>query len=86
MGCCYFIGPSYENMELIAGVLNAMYNVNLKTEDVINIGKDILKKEIEFNERAGITQDMNEFPSFFRDEQSKPLDLTFGGDSRSNIL
>ena len=75
MGCCYFIGPSYENMELIAGVLNAMYNVNLKRGDVITIGKNILKTEIEFNEKAGITQDKNEFPSFFRDEQSDPLDL-----------
>ena len=75
MGCCYFIGPTYENMELIAGVLNAMYNVNLKRGDVITIGKNILKTEIEFNEKAGITQDKNEFPSFFRDEQSDPLDL-----------
>ncbi len=76
MGCCYFIGPSYENMELITGVLNAMYNVNLNIEDVLNIGKEILKTEIKFNEKAGITQQMNEFPSFFRDEQSNPLDLT----------
>ena len=42
MGCCYFIGPSYENMEIIAKALNAMYEINLSREDVINIGKEIL--------------------------------------------
>ncbi|MFX0059266.1 MAG: aldehyde ferredoxin oxidoreductase C-terminal domain-containing protein, partial [Candidatus Heimdallarchaeota archaeon] len=39
MGCCYFIGPSYENMEIVAAAINAMYNLNLTREDIINIGK-----------------------------------------------
>ena len=32
MGCCYFIGPSYETMELVAGVINAMHDTNLTIE------------------------------------------------------
>ncbi len=75
MGCCYFIGPSYENMDLIANVINAMYDKSLSREDVINIGKQIIKTELTFNEKAGLTQDSNILPSFFRDEPSSPLDL-----------
>jgi len=77
MGCCYFIGPSYENMELIARAINAMYNLNLTRDDVIEIGKNILKTEIEFNEKAGITQDMNDVPQFFREEPSIPSNIKY---------
>ncbi|MFX1258199.1 MAG: aldehyde ferredoxin oxidoreductase C-terminal domain-containing protein [Promethearchaeota archaeon] len=76
MGCCYFIGPNYENMELLAGVINAMYNINLTRDDVINIGKQIIKNENYFNEKAGITQDTNVLPEFFREEPSEPTNLT----------
>ncbi len=75
MGCCYFIGPSYENMEIIAEALNTMYSTNLSRDNVISIGKKIIKNELIFNERAGITQDQNDFPPFFREEPSNPLDL-----------
>ncbi len=76
MGCCYFIGPSYENMELIAGVVNAMYNTNLTRENVISIGKQIIRNEIEFNDKAGISQNINDLPEFLRKESSDPTNLT----------
>lgn len=80
MGCCYFIGPSYENMEILTAAVNAMYNLDLKREDIINLGKNILKTEILFNEKAGITNDMNDVPEFFKRESSEPsgLKFTFG--------
>ena len=77
MGCCYFIGPSYENMKLIASALNAMYDLELTRKDVIEIGIEILKTEIEFNTKAGITQEMNDVPEFFKKEASNPHDLKF---------
>jgi len=77
MGCCYFIGPSYENMELIAHAINAMYDLNITRDDVIDIGKNIIKIEIEFNEKAGITQSSNDVPRFFREEPSEPTDLKY---------
>jgi len=76
MGCCYFIGPSYENMEIITDALNAMYDLKLTREDVINIGRNILRTEIEFNEKAGITDDTNDLPEFLRKEASDPVELT----------
>ena len=77
MGCCYFIGPSYENMEIITAAINAMYNLDLTREDVINIGKQILKTEIAFNEKAGITKDKNDVPEFLKLEPSEPSGLKF---------
>ncbi|MFX1337439.1 MAG: aldehyde ferredoxin oxidoreductase C-terminal domain-containing protein [Promethearchaeota archaeon] len=77
MGCCYFIGPSYENMEIVAKAINAMYNTKLTREDVINLGKQIIKIELEFNEKAGITQEMNDVPEFFKKESSEPTNLKF---------
>ncbi|MFX1392806.1 MAG: aldehyde ferredoxin oxidoreductase C-terminal domain-containing protein [Promethearchaeota archaeon] len=76
MGCCYFIGPSFENMDTVAKAINAMYNTNLTREDTINIGKQILRNEINFNERAGISNDTNDFPQFFRKEPLPPINLT----------
>jgi aldehyde:ferredoxin oxidoreductase len=76
MGCCYFIGPSFENMELITGVINAMYGISLTREDVINLGKNIIKTEIEFNKKAGIPQEANDLPEFFKSEPSEPINLT----------
>ena len=77
MGCCYFIGPSFENMEIISNALNAMYDLNLTRVDVIKIGESILSSELEFNKKAGINSEMNDVPEFFKNEQSKPRDLTF---------
>lgn len=77
MGCCYFIGPSYETMELIAEAINAMHDVKLTREDVINLGKNIIKTELNFNEKAGITQEMNDVPDFMKTEASPPTNLKF---------
>ena len=76
MGCCYFIGPNYENMELIAGAINAMYGTSLTREDIINIGRNIIKTEIKFNKIAGIPQEANNFPDLFKFEVSEPTKLT----------
>jgi len=77
MGCCYFIGPSYENMEIITAAINAMYNINLTRAEVINIGKHILKIELAFNEKAGITKEYNDVPDFLKLEPSEPSGLKF---------
>ncbi|MFX1322452.1 MAG: aldehyde ferredoxin oxidoreductase C-terminal domain-containing protein [Promethearchaeota archaeon] len=77
MGCCYFIGPSYENMDIVAGAINAMYGLDLTRNDVIELGIKILKTEIEFNENAGITQNMNDLPEFFKEEPSEPTGFLY---------
>jgi aldehyde:ferredoxin oxidoreductase len=87
MGCCYFIGPSWETMEIITGAVNAMYGINLNRNDVLNLGKQIIRDELEFNEKAGISQDDNDLPSFFREETSEPknLKVTFSKEEFQNF-
>ncbi|MFX1326000.1 MAG: aldehyde ferredoxin oxidoreductase C-terminal domain-containing protein, partial [Promethearchaeota archaeon] len=77
LGCCYFIGPSYENMEIVKNALNTMYKLELTIKDVIIIGKKILKTEIEFNQKAGLNRDGNFLPEFLRREPSIPTGLKF---------
>ncbi|MFW9940836.1 MAG: aldehyde ferredoxin oxidoreductase C-terminal domain-containing protein [Candidatus Thorarchaeota archaeon] len=77
MGCCYFIGPSYENMEIVKDSINAMYNLELTREELIKLGQRIIKVELEFNSKAGILQDKNDLPEFFRTESSEPTGLKF---------
>jgi len=77
LGCCYFIGPSIRNMEIVTAAINAMYNLDLTREEVINIGKHILKTELAFNERAGIPKDDNDVPEFLKLEPSEPSGLKF---------
>ena len=77
MGCCYFIGPSYENMEIVKDSINAMYDLELTREDLIKIGQRIIKVELEFNSKAGILQNENDLPEFFRIESSEPTGLKF---------
>ncbi|MFX0006020.1 MAG: aldehyde ferredoxin oxidoreductase C-terminal domain-containing protein [Promethearchaeota archaeon] len=77
MGCCYFIGPSYENMEIITKAINAMYDLTLTREDIIKMGIDIIRTELDFNKKAGITQEMNTLPKFFREEPSHPVELKY---------
>ena len=77
MGCCYFIGPSYENLVIIADALNAMYGLKLTRDNLIELGKTIIYLELEFNKKAGITEEMNKLPKFFFEEKSIPTNLKF---------
>ena len=82
MGCCYFIGPSYENMEIVANAISAMYDLKMTRKDVIKIGIEIIRTELEFNKKAGITTKMNDIPNFFREvpSESTGLKYTFAKD------
>ncbi|MFX1238847.1 MAG: aldehyde ferredoxin oxidoreductase C-terminal domain-containing protein, partial [Promethearchaeota archaeon] len=75
MGCCYFIGVNFETIDLLTKAVNAMYGTKLSSDDLANIGKDILRMEILFNEKAGLTREMNKLPEFFREQSSNPLEL-----------
>lgn len=77
MGCCYFIGPNYQTMGLLADAINAMYGTDLTREDVIDIGKNLLKIELEYNKKAGVGQETSDIPEFFREEKSEPVELTY---------
>jgi len=64
-------------MGIVTAAINAMYNLDLTVDEVIDIGKHILKTELAFNEKAGITKDKNNIPEFLKLEPSEPSGLKF---------
>lgn len=87
MGCCYFIGPNYHMMNILAKAINAMHGTDLSREDVIDIGRNLLKIELEYNQKAGVGQEKCEIPEFFRKEKSEPTGLkyTFSKEELDNV-
>jgi len=76
-GLCFFVGPTWENMEIISRLINARYGCSLTKDDVIALAKQLIKTEVEFNLRAGIPQSANGLPEFFYREKLGPNELIF---------
>jgi len=76
LGFCYFISSNFQNIELSIRLLNAENGENLTLQDMISLGKMLLKKELDFNHTAGINfSDL--IPDFFKTEPSEPTGLVW---------
>jgi len=69
LGLCVFVGPLPENLQVMTTLLNSFTGKNLSQEEVLSLAEHILKDEVNFNERAGITKHQNDLPGFFRTEE-----------------
>lgn len=76
LGFCFFVGPNLANIELFAKLIKARLGYNCSAIELIEIGQQVIKTEIEFNKKAGIPP-VSRLPEFFFDEPLKPKDLTF---------
>ena len=59
---------------MVGGFLGA----DMTADDVTELGKNILKMERDFNERAGFTNKDDRLPEFFKEEALPPHNVTFG--------
>ena len=77
LGLCIF-GRSVTNthMELIVTALNDAHGTDLEPAFVMELGREVLEMEWEFNRQAGFTEADDELPSFFYDEALMPSDKT----------
>ena len=79
-GLCLFVAfPVLDNEQgvpTIVDMINAQYGLSLVPNDVIELGKSILKNELEFNKRAGFTAIDDKLPEMF-DEQLPPHNTTW---------
>jgi aldehyde:ferredoxin oxidoreductase len=70
-GLCIFVAfPALDIPECFAAIyemINARYGLNLTADDVIALGKHILKVEHEFNLAAGFTNKDDRLPEFFEE-------------------
>ena len=74
MGLCQMTEP---NLEVMAHLVNSFYGWKLKTEDLAESGKAVLKKEIAFNHAAGLGPSTDRLPDFFKREKLTPHDGIF---------
>ncbi len=70
-GLCIFVAfPALDIPECFTAIyemINARYGLNLTADDVVALGKQILKTEHEFNLAAGFTNKDDRLPEFFEE-------------------
>jgi aldehyde:ferredoxin oxidoreductase len=80
-GMCLFIAfpviDQPETFQALIDMINAFYGLSLTAEDVVGLGKNILKLERDFNSRAGFTAAHDRLPRYFYTEPVPPHDVVF---------
>jgi len=80
-GLCLFVAfPVLDNpdgLPTIVEMLNAQYDLTLTTDDVLALGKSMLKSELAFNEGAGFTKAADRLPEFFCTDKLAPHNTVF---------
>lgn len=80
-GMCLFIAFALldqpDTFQALIDMINAFYGLNMTADDVVALGKSILKTEREFNAKAGFTKEHDRLPRFFQTESLAPHNATF---------
>jgi aldehyde:ferredoxin oxidoreductase len=79
LGLCFFIGLGLEELKTIAELHHAKYGSNVTVDALVEMGRDLLKKEHEFNLSAGICP-VSSLPEFFEIEELPPYRTRFDVD------
>lgn len=88
MGLCNFTGSAPETIDIVAKLLSLALGEIISPSDVYNMGKRIIEVERDFNRKAGMTENDDRLPHFFKTEKisstggvfdvlDKDLDNTF---------
>ena len=77
-GLCLFARPPIiANPQLMVDMLNGRYGWGWTTEDYDRSNRDVLRMELEFNQRAGLTAADYRIPEFMCEEPLPPHNVTF---------
>ncbi|HEY6873198.1 MAG TPA: aldehyde ferredoxin oxidoreductase C-terminal domain-containing protein [Geobacteraceae bacterium] len=80
-GLCLFVAfPALDIPETLAAIvdmLNAKYGIALTGDDVVALGKQVLKTEHAFNLAAGFTKEDDRLPEFFAEDPCPPHNVTW---------
>ena len=77
LGICIFVGPVPENMPVFSALAGLFTGEEINEEELYELGRSILEKEVEFNALAGINKEQNDLPAFFRQEPLPNNGLVF---------
>ncbi|MBI5446223.1 MAG: aldehyde ferredoxin oxidoreductase C-terminal domain-containing protein [Deltaproteobacteria bacterium] len=75
-GLCSFVAR-LASPEVLARLVNARWGTELSKDDVGHLGAKVIKAEIEFNRRAGITKEHDRLAKMFYEEPLPPHGKTF---------
>ncbi len=77
-GLCLFSRPPIiANPQLMVDMLNGIYGWGWTTVDFDKFNRDVLRMELEFNRKAGITQNDYRIPEYMREEPLPPHNVVF---------
>jgi aldehyde:ferredoxin oxidoreductase len=77
-GLCLFARPPViADPQLMVDMINGIYGWGWTTEDLDRFNRDVLRTELEFNRRAGITAADYRIPEYMREEPLAPHNVTF---------
>ena len=77
-GLCLFARPPViSDPQLMVDMLNGMYGWNWTPDDLDRANRDLLRTELEFNKRAGITSTDYRIPEYMHREPLAPHNTTF---------
>ncbi len=68
LGMCIFVGPVKQSMAAVGELFNSYCGLAYGENELLALADGILKDELAFNEKAGITRYQNDLPAFFRTE------------------
>jgi aldehyde:ferredoxin oxidoreductase len=80
-GMCLFIAFAImdqpETFQAMLDLINSFYGLSFTGDDVVALGKKVLKMERDFNMRAGFTKEQDRLPPFFKTQPVPPHNVTF---------
>jgi aldehyde:ferredoxin oxidoreductase len=80
-GMCLFIAFAIldqpDTFQALLDLLGSFTGQKVTGDDVVGLGKSILKMEREFNQKAGFTKEMDRLPDYFKKEKLPPHQVTF---------
>ena len=77
-GMCIFARPPIiADPQLMLDMINGIYGWGWTLEDYDRLSRDLLRTELEFNRRAGITQKDYRIPEYMREEPLPPQNAVF---------
>jgi aldehyde:ferredoxin oxidoreductase len=77
-GLCLFARPPViADPQLMVDMLNGIFGWDWTPEDLDRANRDLLRTELEFNQRAGITAEDHRIPEYMRREPLAPHNVTF---------
>lgn len=79
LGICFFAGT---DLGLFANLLNSRYGLQVEAADLIKMGRQTIKAELEFNKNAGLSGAHDKLPEFFREEKLEPSGQVFDIDEQ----